>query len=233
VSGGDSLRHWLVDFFALGKTGLGSGIVDGFYFDDAWSDSSQPVQPWQPQPNGFCDHNAIGGPSEEDYWCDADVGLTQADTIAIRKQWQGTMAAMIDALIPRGAFSWQYFTFATTPPAYYCNTFFREWGHDYAALPLMYELSNITAGGPPPPAVDLDLAFFLLIRGPYAWIGFNWIGCDYEHWALPPQLRIEYGEPLGPFFETLPSVSGVFVRNFTGADVSVDCSTFTSTITRK
>lgn len=187
------------------------------------------MQPWQPQPNGFCDHNRIGGPSEEDYWCVADAGLGQGNTTSIMREWQGTMAAVIDALVARGAFSWQYFTFATTPPAYYCATFFREWGADYAALPLMYELSNVTLAGPPP-AVDLDLAFFLLIRGPFAWIGFNWIGCDYAYWKLPPQLRTEYGSPLGDFYETVPNASGVFVRNFTRANVTVDCNSFTSSI---
>ena len=92
--------------------------------------------------------------------------------------------------------------------------------------------SNVTLSNPPP-AVDIDLAFFLLVRGPFAWIGFNWLGCDYEWWALPPQLRTEYGEPLGTFYETMPNKSGVFARNFTLADVELDCNTFSATILMK
>ena len=36
----------------------------------------QPVQNWEPK-EGFCDHSPIGGATEEDFYCTADMGLTQ------------------------------------------------------------------------------------------------------------------------------------------------------------
>jgi hypothetical protein len=38
--------------------------------------TSSPIAPWQPK-EGFCDHSPIGGATEEDLYCTADMGLTQ------------------------------------------------------------------------------------------------------------------------------------------------------------
>ena len=73
-----TLREYLLNEVVLGKTGLGSKFVDGFYFDDAWSDKNTPG-------GGAlsCNHSPIGGATEENPFCAVDAGLTQADTTAM------------------------------------------------------------------------------------------------------------------------------------------------------
>ncbi len=78
---------------------------------------------------------------------------------------------------------------------------------------------------------EQDIANFLLVRGPFAWLGHGWLGCsrDYE---VPALLDADFGEPLGLCAETAPH-SGVFARAWSKADVQMDCNTWTPTITFK
>ena len=85
-----------------------------------------------------------------------------------------------------------------------------------------------------PPQFEADLANFLLFRGPYAWLGYSWIGCAEMNFTagLPPSLSLDYGEPQGLCAETAPG-SGVFVREWSQATVQMDCNSWTPTITMK
>ena len=75
-----------------------------------------------------------------------------------------------------------------------------------------------------------DLANFLLIRGPYAYLGHGWKGCSREY-EYPAALNGDYGEPTDAVCrETAP---GVFTREWTRATVEMDCATFTPKITMK
>jgi len=80
--------------------------------------------------------------------------------------------------------------------------------------------------------VDTDIANFLLVRGPYAYLGNGWSGCGFGTAEYPPELNLDYGDALGVCAETAPN-SGVFVRQFTKSTVQMDCSTYTQTITWK
>jgi len=109
------------------------------------------------------------------------------------------------------------------------------------------------------PWFEQDLATFLLVRGPFAWIGYTWSGCtdtayppgcnldcnaddckpcrfpkarDSAPFTKPEGLGADYGEPVGYCKETADG-SGVFRRQWTKADVELDCTTFTATITPK
>lgn len=106
----------------------------------------------------------------------------------------------------------------------------------------------------PLPQFEEDLAYFLLIRGPYAWLGYGWVSCDvrvdiwgasnllslnHEH-RCPVQidydyrqaeLQADYGTPLGTCAETAIG-SGVFVRKYAKALVQMDCNTYTGTVTQ-
>jgi hypothetical protein len=123
-----SLTTWMVEHFVLGPTGLGNANVSGFYFgacccrcrcrcpregacrcgqrgcglacalDDGWTNTSAAIQPWQPK-EGFCDHSPIGGATEEDFNCAADMGLTQDDTTAIFNGWRATINAVNEAVL--------------------------------------------------------------------------------------------------------------------------------------
>ena len=95
---------------------------------------------------------------------------------------------------------------------------------------MMYAFSPGGCGGDPSvlPELHQDLANFLLIRGPYGWLGHGWKGCS-RTYLFPPELEADYGEPTGLCAETAPN-SGVFTREWTKASVQMDCNTWTPTI---
>ena len=96
----------------------------------------------------------------------------------------------------------------------------------------------------PPPAYgvkatnsELDVAYFLLTRAPFAWIaGGPMLGWHMSHWFAtnksrrinfrhdlrPPAFNADYGEPTNNCTQTTP---GVYVRHWTKATVTVDCTT--------
>lgn len=63
--------------------------------------------------------------------------------------------------------------------------------------------------------VDEDIANFLLVRGPYAYIGTGWSGCG-KVFEYPPQFNLDVGDAQGLCAETAPG-SGVFKREYTRA----------------
>ena len=63
-------------------------------------------------------------------------------------------------------------------------------------IPLLLSFTRGATGKQfPLPAPVQDIATFLLVRGPYAWIGYGWLGCisDYER---PEALDYDYGLPV-------------------------------------
>ena len=80
-----------------------------------------------------------------------------------------------------------------------------------------------------PTDLDFHLPSFLLLRGPFAWLGWAWVGCSGSRGpgepmknVIPPVgpgtkwdknvLNTDYGIPSGTCAETVPGVSGVFTR---------------------
>ena len=93
----------------------------------------------------------------------------------------------------------------------------------------------------------LDMAYFLLARGPHAWIGSGKIlGWSLSHWWSTGKEReitisdfrphelfdADYGEPVSQCVETVPYASGVFVRGWTNVNVTVDCGNMRGHIAR-
>lgn len=81
-----------------------------------------------------------------------------------------------------------------------------------------------------------DLAVFLLIRGPYAWIGHGWSGCvqgrepaNGTRFLRPAAFDVDYGRPLGLCAETRRG-AGTFARAWSKASITVDCNTGAATI---
>ena len=94
------------------------------------------------------------------------------------------------------------------------------------SAPLRYEL---TKGGSLKQTI-MDLSTFLLLRGPFAWIGHGWIGCvthgpaNETQYMRPASFDVDYGEPLGLCAETSPGKSAVFTRKWSKTTISVDCN---------
>ena len=77
-------------------------------------------------------------------------------------------------------------------------------------------------------------AEFLLSRGPFAWLGYGWVGCTNgdEERPRPAEWDVDYGVPDGPCNETAPN-SQVFTRSYSKATVSWDCNTGEGSIQMK
>lgn len=105
---GTMLREFLVKEFLLNaKTGLGNKNVDGFFFDDGWTDKPSKIPSWAPPSYRQCDMWETGGATEEDYYCVVDMGLTQADTTLLTTEHGKTMLSVHDAVLGNGGFIFQ------------------------------------------------------------------------------------------------------------------------------
>ena len=215
-----TLRRWLIDDFVMGATGVGDPSVHGVYLDDQFTNFSNPVD----APD--CGASPVGGPTEVNAGCAADIGFSQAQTTAIADGWRGTMLELQGRLLDAGAFSWAYFNEMATPARGECAAFFRANASDVYASALMHKLSKELT----PEALQRDLAAFLALRGPYAWLGSGWQGCSAAGPApLPAELFLDYGVPLNNVSETAAG-SGVFERRWSRALVRVNCSDYTGAI---
>jgi hypothetical protein len=237
-SSAPGVTEWQINTHVLNNiTGLGNVNVSGFYFDDGWASHQDQILPWMPQPDGYCDtYNTIGGPTEIEAHCDEDMGLTQDDTTALTTDWYNKMQEVQTAVISNGGFAWQYFYGVDTPAAgnvSQCAAFFAEactpssWAQTRAVL---HNLTPNATSGKVYPLMyfQQDLAAFLATRGPYAWLGTQWIGCDIPYESRP-EYKVDYGVPTGLCAETAPG-SNVFARQWTKANVSFDCNAWTGSV---
>ncbi len=199
-------------------------ITSGFFWDDVW--------------NIECNiHDQVPQTCE-------DMGLTAADLAQLTADYQANMAALRDRILSIGKFAWQLLWTGGPPDnigscGAYPQVTQKTCAADLRALcnatsapqvrAMMYGLS----GSPEARNPDLmqDLASFLLIRGPFAWLGWGWRGCSVDYY-FPPEFHSDYGTPAALCSETAPS-SGVFVRQFDKSTVQMDCNTWTPTITFK
>ena len=218
-----SLRAWMQGPYLTSPVGLGSGFIKGFFFDDSWS---------------------AAGPSEESADAVNATGLTKSDVADMVAAGAANRDGMVATVIAGGGFVWQYFLGGgaqaapgrdQSNPRANCTGWLRaNCGPDApflnASNALVFGFTRINHTHPfPMPAFEQDLATFLLTRGPYAWLGSGWIGCDREY-PYPPELAADYGEPAGVCRETAP---GIFEREWTKASVKMDCPNWQGTITMK
>ena len=242
-----SLRTWLLNEFILGKkTGLGNENVDGFFLDDGWTNKSAKVPPWAPPSYAQCSMSPVGGATEEDYFCTADMGLSQQDVNEIRGNWSQTIAEVHATALKAGGFTWPQFvqnglySLDLKDPRKTCATDMRQRckpGNRWHGGALMYEFTRKLFHDPfPLPYILEDVAMFLLVRGKFAWLGFSWMGCNTAQVAKylrPPALDEDYGEPTDELCKETKANSGVFVREWSKASVRMDCNAFKATITKK
>jgi len=242
-----SLRQWLVSEFILGKeTGLGNPNVDGFFLDDGWTNKPNPVPSWAPPTYRQCDMASHGGATEEDYNCAKDMGLSAQDTTDITGNWSQTVVAVKEAALKAGGFTWPQFygrgamSLDLDDPRPKCATYMRsacKTGSAVHESALQFDFTRKKFHDPfPLPFIVQDVATFLLVRGPFAWLGFSWMGCntaDVAQYLWPKELDVDYGYPVDEYCHETGATSGVFVREWTKASVLMDCNTWNATITMK
>ena len=221
----NGLADFIVNDFVLGPTGLGNTNISGFYLDDEWYNFSR-------FPAG-CSGSPVGGPTEEDPHCLADMGHTGdlAWTTAVTDAWCAVRHRAFAAAIAAGGWFWQLFSTFATPTQPTCATTLRALcaagaSSTYFNSTTMHALSGDHATLP---NLAQDLATFLLLRGDYAFLGFGWSGCGYEV-HFPSELGLDYGVPTGLCAETSPDV---FTREWSKATVEMDCARYVGTVTMK
>lgn len=114
----------------------------------------------------------------------------------------------------------------------------------------MFTLCNNALDPPYKGASDINnsVATFMLIRGAYAFLGWSWVSCSGDCFSkkcpTPPGNQIhyditlggltgvDYGEPIEVCHETSVG-SAVFVREWSKATVTVNCSDWSSSISLK
>jgi hypothetical protein len=218
-----SFADWFVSEYVMGELGMGDKNQDGMYFDDGW----------------------VGGlPQEVSPSVIADAGLKRGDIHDIQCAWQQTFAKAQQAIIDAGGWNWQLFkqtanviTIKTTRSA--CDSFYRTSCAANSTMQTanLYYLFSGSGGGKwfAPTSPFLDIASFLLIRGPYAWIGYAWSQCwgwnghKGEYFLRPDEFDYDVGAPLGLCHETEPG-SSVWTREWSKATAMVDCKTMNATI---
>ena len=228
---GSMLTKWLVEeYMGSAVTGLGNPNVDGFFIDDVWKPT---------------------GPSESGANAVEDMGLSTNDISAMTTAWRANMAAVQASILNSSGFNWQMFDVGhrtnAGPPFKKedCTTYMRETAcRPNSALQKQSMLYGFTQvrGAPRSklPYFKQDLAAFLLIRGPYAWLGYSWFGCNGSpstagnpiEYQFPAELGQDYGEPIDATCSETEDGSEVFTRKWSKATVTLDCKAWTSTIDR-
>lgn len=258
---GTQLQQWLIDDFISGPDGIDSPAIDGFFFDDNWGRT---------------------GASEMDLHNIEDAGLTPADVADMHAAWANNTYHVGQALLEKGGYGVPFFQSLPrneSNPAQHCKQYMRQacavnrttGRPNLYSQCLMLEFSRVDHHADiglwypngTLPFFAQDLATFLLVRGPHAYIGYTWSGCTdsgypsgcNSHWSpehpegrpcrfpryrdrtpfsRPEQLDWDYGVPTGDSpCAETTPGSGVFRRRWTKADVELDCNSFTSKITMK
>ena len=214
---------WLLEHMG-GALALDHPSVDGLLLDDYWS---------------------AGGPSEIDSNMLLDMGMTQDDAAAMTAAWEAAMTRLYALAAGRNKFisdmgySGDYLSRSDSAQCAarlrsMCDPALPVFGSWYV---VNYEYIQPPAFGITAPNAVLDVAYFLLTRGPWAWIaGGPMLGWHMSHWwtanktrriqfrtdLRPPEFNLDYGEPECSCSE---EATGVFVRYWSKANITIDCNT--------
>jgi len=235
------LREWLITNQIYGETGMDNPAVDGFFIDDYWCFG-----------RGSCG-DPTQGPTEVERHSQFDMGLSDAAVKALTDGWKETMGEVQRAILKKGGYTWSLMSGqsnANAAPTILdrktCAATLRAacmGGADETVWQNQAHLVGLKVNGTKLPQLKQDVAFFLLARGPYAWLGWGEWGMTWPfnpepaHGELPPLpegvprpalLDHDFGEPVGlcKEAETGP-LNGTFVRRWTKAGlVTLDCNSF-------
>eukprot|EP01064_Diplonema_japonicum_P020338 TRINITY_DN295_c1_g1_i1.p1 TRINITY_DN295_c1_g1~~TRINITY_DN295_c1_g1_i1.p1 ORF type:complete len:427 (+),score=126.79 TRINITY_DN295_c1_g1_i1:46-1326(+) len=235
---GTMLRDFLVNTHIMGANGVGNPNVDGLFIDDYWCSNLV---------NSSC-RDPVQGPSEINQYSQVDMGLSDQDIKEITEGWLETMTAAQNAMLAAKGFTWSLIpgqANANASPVKIsnssCSSMMRGVIQDqkWQELPLIFGLDMGTSPNLLPQLTQ-DIAAFLLMRGPYAYVGAGIWGMSWPagvQWdkkqpeqKRPKAMDTDYGSPLG--LATEPKTN-TFVREYTKSTVTLDCNNFFATIVMK
>ena len=250
-SNGTMLREWLINEVILNaETSVGNGIIDGMFIDDFWCSDLLCQEHNNTLPICPC-NDPTQGPSEMDSHAVQDMGLTDEKVREITINWMETMTYAKEALLQQKAYTWSLiegqayanaypFTIDTssmnaTAQTDYCLKAMREACRPTSLWQHKPRLFGFAQNGTALTQVPVDIAAFLLIRGPYTYAGWGEWGMEWpiDNVPLPSEFFVDYGEPMAPCHElesTDGAKTGVFKREWTKAMIEFDCNSFTPSI---
>jgi hypothetical protein len=231
------LVDWLVNEHLTGNSSVGrsDGLISGIFLDDDISATG-----------GFAENCKLND-------CEHDMGLSSKDMVDLANGWKTMMNRTQAKVLELGGFDWRMFSpgagTCDGPPFAKadCATYMRKQCVPNGSLQtsaMMYGLGEgcklVTDHNGDPIDLNQHLASFLLLRGPYAWLGWAWVGCAGSRGpgfkpndGVPPiqygtlwdrlVLSTDYGTPISHCTETAPN-SGIFTREWSRVTISMDCS---------
>ena len=170
--------------------------------------------------DGTFSDDVTGWPEEHDGG-PANVNMSDADVQDIKYHTGLGSAMLVDAVVAAGKYNWQAFgaqdgvgpgidqASCTSFLTDRCTADFQQ-----QAITMQFDDSN---------AVQ-SIAGFLIVRGPTAFLGYGWES-DQRQWN--ELFLLQVGEPQGLCVS--PS-SGVFVREWTYGNVTLDCGNWTAVV---
>lgn len=246
---GSMLRQWLIKEHIGGHAGLGSSSIKGFFMDDYWC--SNLLCSANPSVAGCPCRDPVQGPTEIDRNSQVDMGLSDEDIRDITLAWNETMTAVEKAVLEAEGYTWWLMAGqanANAMPSLLkhatCAAQLREACAESSEWQKYPKLFGLTVNGSAPAQLEQDVAFFLLARGEYAWLGWGTWGMTWPfnpepaHGELPPLphgvprpalLDKDFGLPAGLCKET-EEQPNVFVRQWSKGNVTLDCNTFQATL---
>ena len=241
---GSMLREWIVNELILGPTGVGDAAIDGLFIDDFWC--SDLICKDDPSVAGCPCGDPVQGPTEEDRHSQADMGLSDEAVRDLTIGWNATMEAVQRGIVAAGGYTWSLMLGQEN-----ANAAPRMLKHDTCAAQLRAAcvagsdwqrhsiLFGLTTNGSKLVQVKQDVAFFLLARGAFAWLGWGAWGMTWPfnpepaHGESPPlphgvprptEIDTDYGAPLEDVCRE--TSSGVFERRWSRATITLDCNAF-------
>merc|ERR1711920_212189 len=131
------------------------------------------------------------------------MGLTKSDLVQLTNDYEKNMGALRNATLDAGKFAWQML-WTGGPPDNIGGTGLsplvkrKTCVADLRSLckadsPAQTRAMAYGLQGNPEKLTDLvqDLANFLLVRGPYAWLGHGWHGCS-RVYEFPKEFQVDY-----------------------------------------
>ena len=167
----------------------------------------------------------------------ADAGLSSGDRAALTSAFSSVQTPIYDSVVNAGGWVFQLFspwTFWSVCPQPLihrgsCTRDLRSYtggpdpGAELISFTDMAECAYNSTNPTSMPNLRQDVANFLLIRGDYTWLGAAWGGCNIHYFRVP-EMDFDYGVPLGYLKE---GPTGVFTRQYTHFNVSMDCNSWT------
>jgi len=254
---GSQLRTWLIDHHIVSATALGNEAVDGMFIDDYWC--SNLICQENPHVAGCPCGDPVQGPTEVNKNNQIDMGLSDEDVRDLTMAWNLTMGLVQEAILKNKGYTWSLLwgqgNANASPLLLHQNTCTQQLrdacrgGKDNDVWQTNGHLVGLNVvNGTQYVQLNQDVAFFQLVRGPYAWLGWGQWGMTWpfnpepRHGELPPLphgvprpavLEHDFGVPGdgagagdGDLCHETTSGSGIFQRLYSRGVVELNCNTF-------